>query len=401
MQVPFFSLKSQYKKNKDQILKSIETVLDTQQFIGGTFVQKFETNFSKYVKAQHTISCNSGTDALLLALKALNTKSNSIVITTPFSFIASSSEIVTLGAHPVFIDIDPKTYNLDPDKINSWIKTNCETINDKLIHTQTKYPVSGIITVDIFGQTADYKKIKNIANKNNLWIIEDACQAVGSINKNSKTAGTLGDISCFSFYPTKNLGAYGDAGCCTTNNSILAEKLLRLRNHGRKSHYNYVEHGINSRLDGIQAAILNTKLKKLDEYNNARINIAKIYNNQLSGLTYIKLPENIDGKHVYHQYCLEILSPLNRDLFAQQLKEKGVGTNIYYPKTLNEISFLNTDPRLENDTPISQNLTKTILALPIWPELTKEEVEYVCEKVKEVSQNITRTESVQEHLNKI
>lgn len=384
MQIPFFSLDRQHKKIKNQISNAIEQVLETKQFIGGSFVQEFEENFSKYVKAEHTISCNSGTDALWLALKALNVKKNSIVLTTPFSFIASSSEIVSLGAHPVFIDIDPDTYNVDPEKIILWINDNCKTINGQLIHTQTQYPVCGILTVDIFGQCADYKKIKKIAEDNNLWIIEDACQAVGSATQDEQPSGTLGDISCFSFYPTKNLGAYGDAGCCTTNNPELAQKLIRLRNHGRKSHYNYTEHGINSRLDGIQAAILNTKLKELSDYNNSRINIAKIYDEELSNLNLIKLPQNKNGKHTYHQYCMQVLSPLERNLFAQQLKEKGIGTNIYYPKNLNKIDFLNTDKRLENKTPISENLTETVLALPIWPELTQQEVEYICDTVKQV-----------------
>ena len=385
--IPFFSLKKQYFDHKKIFDQAIQTILDNQSFIGGTTIEEFERSFGKYVGANFAISCNSGTDALWLALKALDLPKNSIVLTTPFSFIASGSEIVAHGAHPVFIDIDEKTYNIDPEKIKQWIEENTEKQN-QLIHKQTGYPVSGILTVDIFGQCADYKKIKEIAEKYNLWIIEDACQAIGAKTPDEKMAGTLGDISCFSFYPTKNLGAFGDGGCCTTNNEYLAEKLITLRNHGRKSHYNYTQLGINSRLDGIQAAILNTKLEFLDELNNARIKIAKYYNEALKNIDFLQLPEQKYGKHVYHQYCVKIKDGIiTRDIFAEKLKEQGIGTNIYYPMSLDKIDFLNTDERLKTECPIAQNVTETILALPIWPELEIKDVEYICEQIIKIGIN--------------
>ncbi len=382
--IPFFSLDRQYKKNEKIFSNAIKNVLETQSFVGGKYVQEFEKNFSTYTKSKHAISCNSGTDAIWIALKALNLQKDSIVLTTPFSFIASSSEIVAHGAHPVFIDIDRKTFNIDPKKITEWIESETELKQNVLIHKKTGYPVVGILFVDIFGQCADHKQIKSISDKYNLWTVEDACQAVGAQTTDSQVAGTLADISCFSFYPTKNLGAFGDGGCSTTNNEYLAEKMIQIRNHGRKSHYNYVQHGINSRLDGIQAAILNTKLRLLDEFNESRNNIAKIYNEKLKNISFINLPKAIDGKHVYHQYCIQVKDKNLRDQFAKDLANVGVSTNVYYPKGLNELEFLNTNEKLKNDCPISQNLTETILALPIWPELENNEVEYMCEKIIEV-----------------
>jgi dTDP-4-amino-4,6-dideoxygalactose transaminase len=321
-----------------------------------------------------------------MALDVLSLKKNEIVITTPFSFIASSSEIVALEGHAVFIDIETTTYNIDPVKIESWINNKCEFKNNNLIHKNTGYRVAGILPVDIFGQCVNYKKIKEITQKYNLWIIQDSCQAIGSIDADNIMAGNHGHITCFSFYPTKNLGAFGDGGACTTNDPILAEKLLRYRNHGRKSHYNYIEHGINSRLDGIQAAVLDEKLKLIDSFNNKRRENAAIYNKELANINVIQLPKEVNGKHVYNQYCINLIN-INREILITELSNMGVGTNIYYPKGLNQIDFLNKDSRLKTECPISDNLTQNILALPIWPELTKEEILYVCEKLKKVLNN--------------
>ena len=386
--INFFDLSRQYSQNKENIINKINEVLDNQAYIGGNFVEKFEQNFARYLNTTHAISCNSGTDALLMALKALDLKQNEIILTTPFSFIASSSEILTLGAHPVFIDIDENTYNIDPTKINQWIWDECISGNSgNLTHKKTGFKVVGILPVDIFGQCADYKALREIANNHNLWIVQDSCQAVGSVDQNGIMAGSHGDITAFSFYPTKNLGAFGDGGMCTTNNSEYAEKLMRIRNHGRKSHYNYVDHGINSRLDGIQAAILDEKLKSLDSFNNKRREIAAIYNKELININGIKLPTEVNGTHVYHQYCIE-LNGIDRNELQKQLAEKGIGSNIYYPKGLNQIEFLNSESKLTNDCPISDNLTQNILALPIWPELEKEEILYVCENLKEIINSI-------------
>lgn len=380
--IDFFNLSRQYKKNKTNIVSRINEVLENQTYIGGKVVANFEINLAKYLNAKHAISCNSGTDALLMALSVIGLKENEIVLTTPFSFIASGSEIVALKAHPVFIDIEKETHNIDPTKIKNWIDNNCEFKNNNLVHKETGYKVAGILPVDIFGQCADYEKIKAITKKYNLWIVQDSCQAIGACDKNNIMAGNHGDISCFSFYPTKNLGAFGDGGVCATNNTKLAEKLLRYRNHGRKDHYNYTERGTNSRLDGIQAAVLDEKLKCLDNFNNRRRKIAQMYNNELCDIESIKLPREINGKHIYHQYCVK-LKNIDRENFMQNLKDKGVNTNIYYPKGLNQIEFLSTEENLKTNCPISDNLTESILALPIWPELENDEVLYICKQIKE------------------
>ncbi len=383
--VPFFSLERQYKKTKSKIQEVVQKVLDSQQYIGGPFVQDFENKFKDYVKVNHAISCNSGTDALWLALKALDVQKNDIVLTTPFTFIASSSEIAAHEAHPVFIDVDEKTYNIDPQKIALWLSENAIQNGKTTVHKKTGFPITGILTVNIFGRCADYKAIKEIAKEWNLWIIEDAAQSIGATDEDGKTSGTFGDIACFSFYPTKNLGAFGDGGCCTTNNEYLAERLIQLRNHGRKSHYNYTMQGINSRLDAIQAAVLSEKLNSLDELNASRREIAKTYKEKLSNLDFLKLPQEVNGKHVYHQYCMQVTGIL-RDQFSKYLNDAGIATNIYYPKSLDQMEFLNKDARLKNECPVSKKLTANILALPIWPELTKEEINYVCEVISNMQQ---------------
>ncbi len=378
--VQFFSLARQIKSLETELQNTVSQVIASQQFIGGTYVEAFEKKMAGYLNVNHVIACNSGTDALWLALKALSIQENAIVLTTPFSFIASSSEIVAHNANPVFIDIDPETFNINPEKLKFWLETNAKVVNGKTIHTETGLPVSGIIAVDLFGQCADYAAIKQIAKEWNLWIIEDTAQAIGALYQ-GKQAGTLGDIGCFSFYPTKNLGAFGDAGCCCTNDPQLAEKLLRLRNHGRKTHYDYVEKGINSRLDGIQAAILNLKLDYLAAWNSRRNAIATRYNTAFAGHPLIKVPREIVGRHVYHQYSIQLSNPQLRNELKQYLTEQGIGNNIFYPKSLQDIEFLNPNPILATECPISGNLSATILALPIWPELTDQEVEHVIQTV--------------------
>ncbi len=239
-----------------------------------------------------------------------------------------------------------------------------------------------MISVDIFGQCADYDALKQIAKTWNLWIIEDTAQAFGA-SYQGKQAGTLGDIGCFSFYPTKNLGAFGDAGCCCTNDPELAEKLLRLRNHGRKTHYDYVEKGINSRLDGIQAAILNLKLDYLAAWNIRRNEIAARYNTAFASNPAIKIPLTVIGHHVYHQYCIQLNNPMMRTELKQYLTDQQIGSNIFYPKSLQDIEFLNPNPALATACPVAQNLASTVLALPIWPELTDQEVAHVIQTIQD------------------
>lgn len=391
--IPFFSLERQTKKISHEVLESYAQILHTQQFIGGPLIENFEKKLAHYLGVENVVSCNSGTDGILIALKTLGVKKDTIVLTTPFSFIASASEIAALEGHPVFIDIDPVTFNIDPSKIESWLKKNTTIINGITIHTTTNMPVTGMVIVDIFGQAADFDAIKKIAKTWNLWIVEDACQAIGT-ELNGKKTGAFGDISVFSFYPTKNLGAFGDAGCCSTNDALLAQKLTRLKNHGRASHYNYEELGINSRMDTLQASALSIKLDHLDSYNSRRRHIASLYNQQLKDCSFLQLPQELNGTHSYHQYCVVVTSGL-RQAFQDFMKHEGVGTAIYYPKPLNEIPFLQTHPALSTETPITQTLCHNIVALPIWPELSDDEILYICATIKNFQNHLAhQTEKV-------
>ncbi len=402
MSIPFFSLSRQVKQLEKQTLEKFAEILTTQQFIGGPIVENFEKELGKYLGAASVVGCNSGTDALWLALKALDIKKDDIVLTTPFSFIASSSEIVAHEAHPVFIDIDPSTFNICPRKLSAWLHEHATLKDGVTVHKKTGFPVRGIVVVDIFGQCADYQAIKEIADEWKLWIVEDTAQSIGSSYKGKK-AGTFGDIGTVSFYPTKNLGAFGDAGCVVTNNEELGEKVRRLKNHGRKSHYNYECLGINSRLDALQAAVLSLKLDSLEDYNNARRAHAQTYKEKLGNIDFITFPEDRDGSHIYHQYAITVETKKGKSLqqeLVAHLRENNVGCTIFYEKTLNHIDFLNTHPYLASSCPTAEHISKTVVILPIWPELQAEELDYICSIIKNFAaqQESEKTISTQENV---
>jgi len=382
LDIPFFSLKRQWANLKAKVEPVIHEVLTCQQYIGGKFVKNFEEKLARYLKVKSAASCNSGTDALWLALKALSLKENEIVLTTNFSFISSCSEILAHKAHPVFIDIDENSLNISPQKIETWFKEKKKKKDNKTFHLKTNLPITGILVVNIFGQCIEYEKIDRIAKKWNLWIIEDAAQSMGA-HIDEKMSGTLGDISTFSFYPTKNLGACGDGGAVCTNNPFLAERLKKLRNHGRATQYDYTEYGINSRLDSIQAAILSKKLDFLDELNSKRQKLAQHYYKNLKDITLLKLPKEIVGYHTYNQFCIQLKDAETREKLIKRLSKNKIGSNIFYPKAFTQIDFLQTHPSLKNDCPISEKITSTILALPIWPELNFEEIDYICSNIKD------------------
>lgn len=384
LEVPFFSLNKQTQAIKSECIAAFEKILDTQHFIGGQSIAEIEKSLAKYLNVKHVISCNSGTDALWIAVHALNVQKNDIVLTTPFSFIASASELIPHGAHPVFIDVHPATYNIDPTLVRRWLTMHTHRSNNRTIHRATGFPVVGIIPVHLFGQSADMEALLAIAEEFNLWTIEDTAQAIGSMF-NNQYAGTIGTIGTFSFYPTKNLGAFGDAGCIVTNDDSLAESLLRLRNHGRKSHYHYEGYGLNSRLDALQAEVLRIKLDHIDRYNLRRRAIAAQYTAGLADIEYIQTPAEIHGKHTYHQYSIVINSAacgMTRDIFAQYLESQGVGTRVFYPEPLPAIDYLRTSKALQTNTPVANFLTNNILALPIWPELSDEQVNHVINVIR-------------------
>lgn len=384
--VPFFSLLEQTQAIKPACLQAFETILDNQQFIGGPSIAALEQEVARYLKVKHVISCNSGTDALWIAVHALEVKPNDIVLTTPFSFIASASELIPHGAHPVFIDVDAATYNIDPQLLRHWLTTNTYRSGNRTIHRETGFPVVGMIPVHLFGQCADMESLLAIAQEFNLWIIEDTAQAIGSTLE-GRYAGTMGNVGTFSFYPTKNLGAFGDAGCMVTNDDALAAQLLRLRNHGRKDHYNYEGYGLNSRLDALQAEVIRIKLKLVDGYNEKRQSIAARYDAALRDTTYIQTPTTIHGVHTYHQYAVVIRQEacgMSRDMIAKKLEALGIGTRVFYPQSLPMIDYLRTRKELQTATPISDFLTSNILALPIWPEMSDAQVDHVINALKTI-----------------
>jgi dTDP-4-amino-4,6-dideoxygalactose transaminase len=385
LSIPAFSLSRQITKHKKSYLEALEQVLDQQAFIGGHFVAAFEKQLADYLNSNFVIGCNSGTDALWMALHALQTPPNGIILTTPFSFIASSSELARHKAHPVFIDIEESTFNINPYHVARWLEKNAYVDDGRTIHKATGYPVVGIIPVDLFGQCADYQILYEIAETWGLWIIEDAAQSLGA-TYGGKKAGSFGTISALSFYPTKNLGAFGDAGACVTDDPVLAAKLLQVRHHGRKANYDYEELGINSRLDAFQAALLSIRLQELDALNNRRREIAHLYAKNLAGIANIQLPMECVGTHVYHQYTVLARNDAGESIrphLATYLADLGIQTRLFYPQSLQHIPFLRTHPTLATNCPITDMVVASCLSLPMWPEMTDDEVTAVCNGIKQ------------------
>ncbi len=361
MQIPILDLKAQYANIKDEVIRAISEVCDNQVFALGPAVAEFEENVAAYCNSKYAIGVSSGTDALLVSLMALEIKPGDEVITTPFTFFATAGSIVRLGAKPVFVDVDLDSFNIDPSAIE-------QKINDK---------TRAIIPVHLFGQVAQMKAITEIAGRYNLAVIEDAAQAIGA-SQDGIMAGNFGDCGCFSFYPTKNLGGFGDGGLVTTNREELAQKIRALRDHGQNPRYFYKVIGGNFRLDGIQGAVLNVKLKYLDEWNEKRRQNAALYDSLL-GDSPVKIPKiNANNVSIYHQYTIKASE---RDKLQQFLAENNIGSAIFYPKPLHlQDCFSNLGYR-PGDLPIAEQLCKEVLSLPIYSELETEQIEYVAKTV--------------------
>ena len=359
-------LNGQYRKIRWQVNREIKKVIKSSSFINGPSVKEFQSNLENYLGVRHVIPCANGTDALQVALMSLNLKKGDEVITTNFSFASTIEVILLLGLKPVLVDIDPKTFNLNTSLIKS-------KINDK---------TKAIIPVHLFGQTCDMEKIVQIANKFNLYVIEDNAQALGSKYKfsNSKKqfAGTIGDISTTSFFPSKNLGCYGDGGAIITNSDNLAYKLRGLVNHGMYERYYHDEVGVNSRLDSIQAAILNVKLKYLDKYNNRRQHSAKLYNEALNKVESIETPfvESDPDTHVYHQYTLKVKDG-KRDDLAEHLLNNNIPFGIYYPLGFHEQKAYKQEFTNDKDFPVTNKVKNEVISLPMHTELSKSQIKYI------------------------
>ena len=389
MKISLLNLKRQYSYLKKDIETAISEILDRGAYINGPQIKKFEKRIEDYLEVKHAIGVGNGTDALIIALEALGIGKGDEVITSPFTFFATAEAISVVGAIPVFVDVKLEDFNIDENKI------------EKAITSKTK----AIIPVHIFGTPANMKKINEIAKKNNLYVIEDACQAIGAKYKD-KMVGTLSDIACFSFFPTKNLGTYGDGGLITTNNDNLATICRALKAHGSgengeiaynllnnieeevkvdnqvddtvynpKKYYNYLI-GHNSRLDELHAGILNIKLNYLDEWNKKRNDIAKYYDEKLDGKRYKKMQLSEDNYNVYHMY---IIQNENRDKLTNKLDEVGIAYGVYYPVPLHLQKVYKNLGYKEGDLPNAEYLSSRTLAIPVDPELNEEEKKYIVE----------------------
>ncbi|MCX8029971.1 MAG: DegT/DnrJ/EryC1/StrS family aminotransferase [Thermodesulfovibrionales bacterium] len=359
---PMIDLNKQFLELKDEIFSELKEIFQSSQFILGKKVKAFEEMISAYHNVNSAVGVASGTDALFLSLLSIGLKKGDEVITTPFTFFATVEAIVYTGAKPVFVDIEPETFNIDVAQIESRITERTQAI----------------LPVHIFGHPADMVSILNIAKKYDLKVVEDCAQAFGAKIGNKKV-GSFGDTGCFSFYPSKNLGAYGDGGMIITNDISIAERIRLLRNHGSKSSYIHKTIGYNSRLDEIQAGILSVKFKRIEEYNRKRQEKASLYTSLLNG--YVKCPVVKDNMtHVYHQYT--IVSE-KRDLIQEHLKRIGIPSVIYYPLPLHLQEALSYLGYNKGDFPIAEKISSEVLSLPIYPELNEEDIVITAEAIKE------------------
>lgn len=362
MTIPLVDLKRQYVTIKDEILTAIKKVIEKTAFILGEEVEQFEEEFASFCRVKYAIGVSSGSAALHLALVICDIGEGDEVITTPYTFIATTEAISRVRGKIVFVDIDPQDYNIDVSKIE-------DRITEK---------TKAILPVHLYGHPVDMDPIMEIAAKHNLKVIEDAAQAHGAEYKGSRVGG-IGDVGCFSFYPGKNLGAYGDGGMVVTNDKEIADKVKLLRNHGRREKYEHAVEGYNYRLDALQAAILKVKLSRLDEWNEARRSRAKIYNDLLANTNIITPVKREYAKHVYHLY---VIRAKERDKLGKYLGSKGVATGTHYPIPLHMQKAYSYLGYKKGDFPIAEKVSQEILSLPMFPELTGEELKTIVNVIK-------------------
>jgi dTDP-4-amino-4,6-dideoxygalactose transaminase len=371
--IPPFDLSEQFQLIGDEIQTAVAEVLASGRYIGGPIVETFEQQFARYIGTSDCVTCNSGTDALYLALRTLNIGPGDEVITTPFTFVATAEVISAVGATPVFVDIEAHTFNLDLAQVEA-------AITDR---------TRAMIPVHLFGQPVDMTRLMEIARLGNLFVIEDCAQATGAEWAGQKV-GSIGQIGCFSFYPTKNLGACGDGGAVTTNDPAIAQRIRRLRDHGRQGNYYYEELGVNSRLDAIQAAILQIKLRHLDTWNHQRRTVAERYDQLLHLLPNVVLPVELPGsRSVWNQYTIRLVEGDDRaeeslrDRVRRQLPEKGVLSSVYYPLPLHlQPAYQSLGYRV-GQLPVAEQVSRQVLSLPLFPELSVEQQQQVMYSLKD------------------
>ncbi|MBL4710178.1 MAG: DegT/DnrJ/EryC1/StrS family aminotransferase [Flavobacteriales bacterium] len=368
--IQMVDLKSQYEKIKEEVGKRIQGVLDTSAYINGPEVKRFQTELEEYLQVKHVIPCANGTDALQVAMMALGLKPGDEVITTTFTFVATAEVIALLGLVPVLVDCDENSFLIDTEAVKN------------AITSKTK----AIIPVHLFGQCANMEDIMSLAEKNDLFVIEDGAQSIGASfnfkDGHSKQSGTIGHFGCTSFFPSKNLGCYGDGGALFTNDDTLAEKARVVVNHGMKVRYYHDEVGVNSRLDSIQAAVLSIKLTHLNEYNDARIAAANHYDEEFKDLEEVITPTRVqNSSHVFHQYTLRIIG-VDRDALQAHMMGNDVPAMIYYPVPLHMQKAYQDDRYQDGDFPIAEQLAKEVMSLPIHSELDKEQLQKITDTLR-------------------
>ncbi|MDR4503226.1 MAG: DegT/DnrJ/EryC1/StrS family aminotransferase [Candidatus Scalindua sp.] len=386
--IPFIDLINPHLELEEEFLTVFKKALRTAGFIGGPMVESFENDFAAFCNTKYCVGLNSGTDALRFGLMAAGIKEGDIVITVPNTFIATTEAISQAGALPVFVDVDERTYNMNPALLREYIETRCRVDHktQQLINTSTGKPVKAVVPVHLYGQVAEMDTIMEIANKYKLVVVEDACQAHGARYQSKRTgdwevAGSMGLVSAFSFYPGKNLGALGDGGAITTNDKEIARTIRLLRDHGQTRKYYHEREGYNGRLDAIQAGILQVKLRRLSSWNENRYQNANRYNEILCGVKGLKTPYEPEwSKAVYHLY---IIRTKNRDKLQAYLSENDIDTGLHYPIPLHlQKAYVHLGFK-EGDFPVSEAAASEILSLPMYPQLTHDQQIRVCEKIKE------------------
>jgi dTDP-4-amino-4,6-dideoxygalactose transaminase len=385
-QIPFLDLVTPHKKLEHELLSTLQDILGTAEFVGGPKVEEFEREFAKFCEVSHCVGVASGTDAVRFALTASGVKPGDVVVTVPHTFIATTEAISQAGAQPDFVDIDERTYCMDPRKLEKYLEHQCsmDAKSGKLIHRKLQAPVTAVVPVHIYGQTADMDPILALARKYNLIVIEDACQAHGAeyLSKKSnswKKAGGMGYAAAFSFYPGKNLGACGEAGAVTTNNDTTARIVRMLRDHGQAQKYYHQLEGYNGRLDGLQAGFLTIKLRHLEEWNRRRQEAAKRYDQAFALLDGIVVPFCLDSvRSVYHLYVIRVH---DRDALQKHLAKSGIGTGIHYPVPLHLQEAYRHLHYPMGSFPVCERVASEILSLPIYPHLRPDQSQTVIREV--------------------
>ena len=375
-EIRMVDLKGQYDRIKVEIDSAMQSVIDSTAFIRGPQVGAFEEELAAYMACRNVISCANGTDALQVAMMALDLKPGDEVISTDFTFIATVEVIALLGLKPVFVEPEADTFNISPEAI------------EKAISPRTR----AIIPVHLFGQSADMEEINRIARKYNLYVIEDAAQALGSEyifpDGRRQKAGTIGDIGCTSFFPSKNLGCFGDGGAIFTNDDGLAKRMRSITNHGSTVKYYHDDIGVNSRLDTLQAAVLGAKLKYLDDYNKARRNAASFYDSRLTSLSRLEIPlRSHKSTHIFHQYTIKT-DPGLRDELKDFLAGKNIPSMVYYPVPMHLQKAYYNEEVINEDFPVTNELCSSVLSLPMHTELTIDQLQYICDNINSFFENI-------------